>query len=85
MARPEGLEPPTYGFGSRHSIQMSYERITLDWTRREYNQFVQDCHLPILNYSYHRSFICYLNHVEFKYREDDAMVSEAIKSEMMIK
>ncbi len=27
MARPEGLEPPTFWFVARHSIQLSYERM----------------------------------------------------------
>ena len=36
MARPEGFEPPTNGFGSHYSIRLSYERVvvTLPVTRR---------------------------------------------------
>jgi hypothetical protein len=31
MARPEGFEPPTNGFGSHYSIQLSYGRIFIEF------------------------------------------------------
>ena len=30
MARPEGLEPPSFWFVARHSIQLSYERMLVN-------------------------------------------------------
>jgi hypothetical protein len=34
MVREAGIEPTTYGFGGRHSIQLSYSRTTIDNVRK---------------------------------------------------
>ena len=34
MARPEGFEPPTNGFGSHYSIRLSYRRVVRNFPLR---------------------------------------------------
>lgn len=38
MARPEGFEPPTNGFGSHYSIRLSYERVVVELPRSALGQ-----------------------------------------------
>ncbi len=42
MARLEGFEPPTNGFGSHYSIRLSYRRIAHGGVRRGH-AFCHDC------------------------------------------
>lgn len=42
MARLEGFEPPTNGFGSHYSIRLSYRRVARGEVRRG-RAFSHDC------------------------------------------
>src|SRR5262245_36144951 len=54
MARPAGFEPATFGFGDRHSIQLSYGRVVTGGTTRS----LSDLRSPL----YFRALCCPPSH-----------------------